>query len=200
MVKYRAGYNSEEDARRRHVRTGGFEEKYGEPAWKVAKRENTSIDAIHMRVHLYGSPYQRKKKPTPIEAKTGLTVLEWARRLNMHPLTIQNRFKKHGHPDCIDKIIIDKKDRLGCIAYLKKYPKKTKADWNKLNSKQKHKFTKRYNNKVSHGCRVTDGRWELDSNWANQKPWLMEEHPDYLEWRAQFNLNSSASSLEGNNE
>jgi hypothetical protein len=186
MVKYREGYNPEEDTKRRYNRKGGFEDKFGEPAWQVARRENTSLDAIHMRVHLYGSPYQRKKKPTPIEAKTGLTTLEWARRLNMHPLTVERRFAQYGHPDCIDEIVKTKKDRLGCVAFLKKYPKKSKADWTNLTDKQKLKFTKKYNNKIGTGCKNTSRSWELHSQWANQKSWLMEEHPDYLSWRAKF--------------
>ena len=49
-----------------------FESRWGEPAWKIAERENVSTTTIHMRVRNYGNPYQRKAKPSHWEAKYGM--------------------------------------------------------------------------------------------------------------------------------
>ena len=75
-----------------------FEKKWGEPAWKVAKRENVSIQNIHMRVYNYGTPYQRRAKPSRYEAIYGKTCNEIALELNLHPFTVQCRLRKKG--DC----------------------------------------------------------------------------------------------------
>ena len=73
-----------------------FEEKWGDPAYKIAERENTSTTNIHMRIRNYGTPWQRKAKPTPIEAKYGKTRQEIARELHLHPITIGLRMLHDG--------------------------------------------------------------------------------------------------------
>ena len=53
-----------------------FELKWGEPAYKIAERENVSTTTIHMRVWNYGTPFQRKAKPSEWETKYGKTKVE----------------------------------------------------------------------------------------------------------------------------
>jgi len=68
-----------------------FEERWGEPAYKIAEREDVSVTNIYMRVHNYGNPYQRRAKPTAIEAKYGKTRQEIAKELHLHPITVGHR-------------------------------------------------------------------------------------------------------------
>ena len=76
----------------------GFEKKWGEPAWKIAERENVKTVSIYMRVHNYGTPYQRSAKPSRYEELYGKTSNEIALELNLHPFTVQCRLRNHG--DC----------------------------------------------------------------------------------------------------
>jgi len=75
-----------------------FEQKWGEAARDIAKRENVKIQSIHMRVRNYGSPYQRAKNPTPYEAQFGKTLFELAIDTGYHPFTITKRIKYHNDP------------------------------------------------------------------------------------------------------
>ena len=77
-----------------------FEEKWGEPAWKLAEREDVSTTNIHMRVRNYGSPYQRKAKPSLAEELTGKTFYELGHEYDMHPYTVYQRLRKYGKVDC----------------------------------------------------------------------------------------------------
>jgi hypothetical protein len=81
-----------------------FHKKWGEPAWKIAERENVSTTTIHMRVRNYGNPYQRKAKPTYWEAKYGKTIVEISKELYMHPIALNLREKTHGSVYCEDKV------------------------------------------------------------------------------------------------
>jgi len=81
-----------------------FEERWGEPAYKIAERENVSTTTIHMRVRNYGNPYQRKAKPSEWEAKYGKTRNEICKDLYIHPVTLLLREKAHGSVYCEDKI------------------------------------------------------------------------------------------------
>lgn len=77
-----------------------FETKWGEPAYKLAEREDVSITSIHMRVRNYGSPYQRKAKPSLAEELTGKTFYELGHEYDMHPYTVYQRLRKYGKVDC----------------------------------------------------------------------------------------------------
>ncbi len=81
-----------------------FESKWGEPAWKIAEREDVSITSIHMRIRNYGNPYQRKAKPSKWEAKYGKTIAEISKELYMHPVALNLREQKHGSVYCEDKV------------------------------------------------------------------------------------------------
>lgn len=83
--------------RKHHDRTR-FSETWGVHAHELAEQEGLQPDAIHMRVHKFGNPFQRRKNPTKVEKLTGRTLADWADELNLHPLTIIERMKKHGDP------------------------------------------------------------------------------------------------------
>tara|TARA_R110002126_G_scaffold274960_2_gene420247 strand:- start:114 stop:512 length:399 start_codon:yes stop_codon:yes gene_type:complete len=73
-----------------------FEQRWGIHATDFATQENTTPDAIHMRVMRFGTPFQRKSKPTVCEIRHGKTVARIAGELDMHPVSIQERLRIHG--------------------------------------------------------------------------------------------------------
>ena len=75
-----------------------FKDKWGEPAYKIAQRENVAVATIHMRVFNYGSPYQRAKKPSISEVLCGKTLYQLGEELNLHPITVQQRIRAHNNP------------------------------------------------------------------------------------------------------
>ena len=79
-----------------------FETKWGEPAYKIAERENVATTTIHMRIRNYGNPYQRKAKPSKWEDKYGKTIVEISKELYMHPVALNLREKTHGSVYCED--------------------------------------------------------------------------------------------------
>ena len=82
-----------------------FELKWGEPAYKIAQREDVIPASIHQRVYLYGTPYQRKAKPSIWEAKYGKTIVEICKELYMHPMGLTHREKSHGNVYCEDILL-----------------------------------------------------------------------------------------------
>lgn len=68
-----------------------FEQKWGISANELAEQEGVGTPAIHMRVNLYGTPFQRKAKPTNIERKYGATIFELGKQLNLHPISVVQR-------------------------------------------------------------------------------------------------------------
>ena len=58
-----------------------FETKWGEPAYKIAQREDVATTTIHMRIRNYGNPFQRKAKPSKWEDKYGKTIVEISKEL-----------------------------------------------------------------------------------------------------------------------
>lgn len=81
-----------------------FEERWGEPAYKLAERENVATTTIHMRVRNYGTPFQRKAKPSEWEAKYGKTIVEICKELHIHPVALNLREKTHGNVYCEDTL------------------------------------------------------------------------------------------------
>jgi hypothetical protein len=79
-----------------------FESKWGMHACDLAAEETVTVDCIHMRVMNFGSPFQRRKKPTRCESLTGRTVEEWARALDMHPVSIDLRIAAHNDPTYVN--------------------------------------------------------------------------------------------------
>ena len=65
-----------------HRKNTAFYERWGERPCDIAKRDGVSIHAIGMRIHHFGNPYQRVKKPSKAEIIYGVTnyqLLLWSR-------------------------------------------------------------------------------------------------------------------------
>ena len=77
-------------------REDSFYSKYGMKAIELAKEEGVSTDAINMRVHLYGTPFQRKAKPTLCEQIHNKTDYELGLELNIHPQSIRRKVRLYG--------------------------------------------------------------------------------------------------------
>jgi len=75
-----------------------FKDKWGEPAYKIAQRENVAVATIHMRVLNYGTPYMRRKQPTISEKLCGKTLDTLAKELNLHPISVQQRIRLYNNP------------------------------------------------------------------------------------------------------
>ena len=73
-----------------------FEKKWGLRCNEIAEMEETTPEAIRMRVKRFGSPWQRRGKPTMFEAKYGKTIGQLALDLNLHPQTLARRERLHG--------------------------------------------------------------------------------------------------------
>lgn len=75
-----------------------FSKKWGILAHDLAEEEGTTTDAIHMRVHKWGNPFQRKSAPTICEVMTGRTAIDLAHELGVTPCTISKRIQDYGDP------------------------------------------------------------------------------------------------------
>jgi len=73
-----------------------FEHKWGIDAIRLAELEEVTPDAIHMRVQLYGTPFQRRKKLTLWEEQYGKTLGAMALEEGLHPITLANKHYKLG--------------------------------------------------------------------------------------------------------
>jgi hypothetical protein len=73
-----------------------FEAKWGIHIKDLAEQEMVTPEAIHMRIKLYGSPFQRKPKPTVCEVMYGKTKFEIAEEENMHPGSLIVRLYDQG--------------------------------------------------------------------------------------------------------
>ena len=81
-----------------------FEDKWGERAENIALREGVSEATIHMRVHNFGSPYQRRAKPTKWERKYWKTGKELCYELRLHLQSLLVREHKFGTVYCDDQL------------------------------------------------------------------------------------------------
>ncbi len=75
-----------------------FEHKYGISANELAEQDSVTPEAIRMRVHLYGSPFQRRAKPTIYEVLYGKTQWTLAHEVGVHPQTVRNRMNAYNNP------------------------------------------------------------------------------------------------------
>ena len=80
---------------KRHNRTL-FKHDFGYHVLDIADIEETTPEAIYMRVKNYGNPWQRRKSPTTIERHYCKTARELAIELGMHPLTCQVKHNEFG--------------------------------------------------------------------------------------------------------
>jgi len=67
-----------------------FESKWGIRADELARSECITVDGVHMRVYLWGNPFQRRAKPTKWEREIGVHPIEISADLGVHPATIAN--------------------------------------------------------------------------------------------------------------
>tara|TARA_R100001460_G_scaffold38649_2_gene73190 strand:+ start:7936 stop:8388 length:453 start_codon:yes stop_codon:yes gene_type:complete len=91
----KTGFTTEDRDRRSIYKETQFELKWGERAEAIARRENVRTATIHMRVHNYGSPYQRYKTPNQIQLRYGKTTWQIAVELGITPITVFERWRKH---------------------------------------------------------------------------------------------------------
>jgi len=75
-----------------------FEYKWGISAPALARLEGVEGATIHMRVMNYGTPFQRRAKPTIWENKYGKTMGQLALDIGIHPITVAHREALYGSP------------------------------------------------------------------------------------------------------
>lgn len=73
-----------------------FKERWGYSCNHLAAMEGVTPEAIRMRVRNYGTPFQRRKKPTQFEVKYGKTLGQIALELGLHPATVARRDRIYG--------------------------------------------------------------------------------------------------------
>lgn len=73
-----------------------FEKKWGMRCNDIADAEETTPEAIRMRVKRFGNPWQRRAKETMFEEKYGKTLGQLALDMGIHPVTIARREKLYG--------------------------------------------------------------------------------------------------------
>lgn len=73
-----------------------FKEKWGISCKELAELEGVTCEAIRMRVRNFGTPFQRRGKPTKFEIKYGKTLGELALELGIHPITLARREYLYG--------------------------------------------------------------------------------------------------------
>ena len=81
-----------------------FEDEWGFSVDDLALREETTPEAIRMRVKRFGTPFQRKSKPTVCERIHGKTVWQIAKAMGVTHITIhkcvregRDPYKDHGN-------------------------------------------------------------------------------------------------------
>lgn len=77
-------------------KTTAFEKRWGISARELAQQENVKTQTIHQRVHIYGTPFQRRAKPTLCEEMYGKTQKEIALELGLHPFTVKKRLDMYN--------------------------------------------------------------------------------------------------------
>lgn len=73
-----------------------FKQTWGYTCNQLAEMEGVTPEAIRMRVRNYGTPFQRRKKPTQFEEKYGKTLGQIALELGLHPATVARRDRIYG--------------------------------------------------------------------------------------------------------
>lgn len=74
-----------------------FEKQWGIHVDELALAEDVTHDAIRMRVMKWGTPFQRRAKPSKYEKKYGKTQAQLAVELGIHPITVASREYTHGN-------------------------------------------------------------------------------------------------------
>ena len=81
-----------------------FEDEWGMSVADIATAEQTTPEAIRMRLKRFGTPYQRKAKPTKCEIVHGKTVYQIAQELGITHITVhkivldgRDPYEDHGN-------------------------------------------------------------------------------------------------------
>lgn len=75
-----------------------FERLWGIDVQDLAQAEQLSPAAMLMRVHLYGTPYQRAKRPNVFEEGCGRAPMELWERSGLNTSALFSRFCQYGDP------------------------------------------------------------------------------------------------------
>ena len=73
-----------------------FEYTWGFKANDLAKRDCVTPEALHMRVKIFGTPFQRLPQPSICEMMYNKTNVELAYEINMHPTALLTRMNNTG--------------------------------------------------------------------------------------------------------
>lgn len=133
-----------------------FEAKYGCHVKDFARAEGTTPAAIHMRVMNFGTPYQRRARPTVCEILTGYSKRFIASHIDLHYNSIaQKILTRQGQIDVMNRL----QEAKGL--YSPVYTDNILLDMTSLS---------------------TD-KWTSIDQQEDKWSWLMLEHEDYLTWR-----------------
>jgi len=80
------------------VKPTKFFKKWGIDTKMLAQQEDVSRTALHMRVQLYGTPFQRKQQPNKFELATGRACSELVEITGLKPTAIYSRFRQFNDP------------------------------------------------------------------------------------------------------
>ena len=75
-----------------------FELEWGMSVERIAREEQTTPEAIRMRLKRFGTPYQRKAKPTKCEIVHGKTVYQLAQELGITHITVHKLVREGRDP------------------------------------------------------------------------------------------------------
>lgn len=85
-------------------RISPFEQEWGFTVDDIAEREQTTPEAIRMRVKRFGTPFQRRSHPARCEVVHGKTVWQIARQMGVSHITVhkcvaegRDPYKEHGN-------------------------------------------------------------------------------------------------------
>ena len=78
--------------------TETFEDKWGVDLYEFAAEEGVSDVAIRMRIFVFGTPFQRTRRPSMFEYKWGMTLTDIAELLDISECNVRNRTGRHGTP------------------------------------------------------------------------------------------------------
>lgn len=81
----------------RNIKPTRFEQNWGIHVQDLADQEHVTADAIHMRTMKWGTPWQRKAKPTYWENKYGRTLTEISEIIQRHIVSVEHREKLYGN-------------------------------------------------------------------------------------------------------
>ena len=135
-----------------------FEAKYGCHVKDFARAEGTTPAAIHMRTMNFGTPYQRRARPTVCEILTGYSKRYIASHIDYHYNSIAQKMQtRQGQQDILEQL------------------------FKSVSFNQTHYEVEILENMGDMSAH--DRAKYIRFNKVDQWSWLMPEHPDYDTWR-----------------